>query len=89
VLTGLRVDNPTLAPVKQKWESSGLDVTHLLTFTAREPSLSLAFNYASLLLNNSFFLEGLVRSLQLSMSLYTPRSFYLPSARQQLSGLTV
>ncbi|RSH93534.1 hypothetical protein EHS25_007892 [Saitozyma podzolica] len=52
-------NNPALLPVKQKWESAGLDMTHLLTYAAREPSLSLAFNYASLLLNNSFFLEGL------------------------------
>jgi hypothetical protein len=55
----ITADNPALLPVKQKWESTGLDMTHLLTYAAREPSLSLAFNYASLLLNNSFFLEGL------------------------------
>jgi hypothetical protein len=36
-------------------------MTDLLSFLARDPSLSLAFNYASLLLNTSFFLEGLVK----------------------------
>jgi len=46
--------------VKQKWDRTGLDVTYLLTQTARDPNLSVAFNYASLLLNNSYFLEGLV-----------------------------
>lgn len=35
-------------------------MTDLLSVTARDPSLSLAFKYASLLLNNSYFLEGLV-----------------------------
>lgn len=34
-------------------------MTDLLSFTAREPTLSLAFNYASLLTNNSYFLEGM------------------------------
>lgn len=34
-------------------------MTDLLALSAREPSLALAFNYASLLLNNSYFLEGL------------------------------
>lgn len=34
-------------------------MTDLLSFTARDPSLSLAFNYASLLINNSYFLEGI------------------------------
>jgi Fe-Mn family superoxide dismutase len=33
----------------------------LLTTSSRDPQLALAFNYASLLMNNSFFLEGLVR----------------------------
>jgi Fe-Mn family superoxide dismutase len=36
-------------------------MTDLLSFLSRDPSLSLAFNYASLLLNTSFFLEGLVK----------------------------
>jgi Fe-Mn family superoxide dismutase len=49
--------------VKQKWDRTGLDVTYLLTQTARDPSLAVAFNYASLLLNNSYFLEGLVSSI--------------------------
>jgi Fe-Mn family superoxide dismutase len=35
----------------------------LLTTASRDPQLSLAFNYASLLMNNSFFLEGLVCSV--------------------------
>lgn len=47
--------------MKQKWDRSGLDVTHLVSFAARDPALTVAFNYASLLLNNSFFLETLVR----------------------------
>lgn len=34
-------------------------MTDLLALSAREPSLALAFNYASLLLNNSYFLEAL------------------------------
>ncbi|KAJ9127129.1 hypothetical protein QFC24_001365 [Naganishia onofrii] len=38
-----------------------LSMTDLLSFLSRDPSLSLAFNYASLLLNTSFFLEGLVK----------------------------
>lgn len=36
-------------------------MTDLLSFLSRDPSLSLAFNYASLILNTSFFLEGLVK----------------------------
>jgi hypothetical protein len=54
------VDNPKLAEIKQKWDRSGLDMADLLTTSSRDPQLSLAFNYASLLMNNSFFLEGLV-----------------------------
>ncbi|KAJ9100639.1 hypothetical protein QFC21_003683 [Naganishia friedmannii] len=38
-----------------------LSMTDLLSFLSRDPTLSLAFNYASLLLNTSFFLEGLVK----------------------------
>jgi hypothetical protein len=57
----LIVDNPRLAEIKQKWDRSGLDMADLLTTSSRDPQLSLAFNYASLLMNNSFFLEGLVR----------------------------
>jgi Fe-Mn family superoxide dismutase len=56
----LIVDNPRLAEIKQKWDRSGLDMADLLTTSSRDPQLSLAFNYASLLMNNSFFLEGLV-----------------------------
>ncbi|ORY34929.1 hypothetical protein BCR39DRAFT_515659 [Naematelia encephala] len=52
-------NNPGLVDVKQKWDRSGLDMTHLVSFTARESNLTLAFNYGSLLLNNSYFLEGL------------------------------
>jgi superoxide dismutase, Fe-Mn family len=53
-------DNPNLQPIKTKWEEKGVDVVSVLVHTAKEPSLSLAYNYASLLLNNSFFLESLV-----------------------------
>jgi hypothetical protein len=56
----LTVDNPRLAEIKQKWDRSGLDMADLLTTSSRDPQLALAFNYASLLMNNSFFLEGLV-----------------------------
>lgn len=42
-------------------------MTDLLTTTSRDPQLSLAFNYASLLMNNSFFLEGLVRKMNYSV----------------------
>ena len=56
----LIADNPRLAEIKQKWDRSGLDMADLLTTSSRDPQLSLAFNYASLLMNNSFFLEGLV-----------------------------
>ncbi|KAJ9095383.1 hypothetical protein QFC19_007628 [Naganishia cerealis] len=41
--------------------SGKLSMTDLLSFLARDPTLSLPFNYASLLLNTSFFLEGLVK----------------------------
>ncbi|KAL1408301.1 hypothetical protein Q8F55_005107 [Vanrija albida] len=51
--------NPRLAPIRLKWDADRFDVAELLAFSAREPSLSLAFNYASLLVNNSYFLEGL------------------------------
>ncbi|WOO77670.1 Putative 37S ribosomal protein S26B, mitochondrial [Vanrija pseudolonga] len=51
--------NPRLAPIRLKWDNDRFDVAELLAFSAREPSLSLAFNYASLLVNNSYFLEGL------------------------------
>jgi Fe-Mn family superoxide dismutase len=47
--------------VKQKWDQSGLDMTNLLAVTAKDPALTLAFNYASALINNSYFLEGIVR----------------------------
>jgi Fe-Mn family superoxide dismutase len=52
-------DNPGLAPIKLKWDNDKLHMTDLLALSAREPSLALAFNYAALLLNNSYFLEGL------------------------------
>ncbi len=42
--------------------SQSLDLVKLLAFLARDPSLSLAFNYASLILNNSFFLQNMVRA---------------------------
>ncbi|KAK4684209.1 superoxide dismutase, Fe-Mn family, partial [Tremellales sp. Uapishka_1] len=51
--------NPDLMAVREKWDKSSVNVLDLLTESAREPSQTLAFNYASLLLNNSFFLEGL------------------------------
>ncbi|KAI5453430.1 hypothetical protein NCC49_005909 [Naganishia albida] len=46
---------------QQSLHKGTLSMTDLLSFLARDPSLSLAFNYASLLLNTSFFLEGLVK----------------------------
>ncbi|CAD6586831.1 MAG: hypothetical protein TREMPRED_004565 [Tremellales sp. Tagirdzhanova-0007] len=55
-------NNVGLLDVKQKWDRSGLDMTHLVSFAARQPSLTVAFNYASLLLNNSYFLETLTGS---------------------------
>ncbi|KAK8849478.1 hypothetical protein IAR55_004811 [Kwoniella newhampshirensis] len=51
--------NPALVETKQKWDKYGLDMTDLLSSTARDSSLGLTYNYAALLLNNSFFLEGL------------------------------
>lgn len=56
--------NPKLAEYlahQQSLHKGTLSMTDLLSFLARDPSLSLAFNYASLLLNTSFFLEGLVK----------------------------
>ena len=68
---GVRIlDNVGLLDVKQKWDRSGLDMTHLVSFAARQPSLTVAFNYASLLLNNSYFLETLV-CLHIRLSLTT------------------
>ncbi|WWD20103.1 hypothetical protein CI109_104577 [Kwoniella shandongensis] len=52
-------NNPALVETKQKWDKYGLDMTDLLSSTARDSSLGLTYNYAALLLNNSFFLEGL------------------------------
>lgn len=52
--------NSALAPIRLKWDNDRLDMTELLAFTAREANLALAFNYASLLLNNSYFLETIV-----------------------------
>lgn len=57
---GFRLDNPGLVEVKQKWDRSGLDITDLLSTTAKDRSLGLAYNYGALLANNSFFLESLV-----------------------------
>ena len=57
---GYGIDNVALLDVKQKWDRSGLDMTHVVSYTARDPALTMAYNYASLLLNNSFFLENLV-----------------------------
>lgn len=54
------VDNPELFEVKQKWDRSGLDISYFLSQTAKDSKNVVAFNYASLLLNNSYFLEGLV-----------------------------
>lgn len=55
-----RLDNPGLVEVKQKWDRSGLDITALLSTTAKDRSLGLAYNCGALLANNSFFLESLV-----------------------------
>lgn len=55
----MTTDNPGLTSIRQKWDNDRLDMTDLLSFTAREPTLSLAFNYASQLINNSYFLEGM------------------------------
>lgn len=55
------VANPLLEQYKAKWDSGKFDIVEVISATAREPQLALAFNYASLLLNNSYFLEGLVR----------------------------
>lgn len=52
-------DNPALTSIRDKWDNDRLDMTDLLSFTAREPTLALAFNYASQLINNSYFLEGM------------------------------
>ncbi|WVO23248.1 uncharacterized protein IAS62_004595 [Cryptococcus decagattii] len=52
-------NNPGLLEVKQKWDRSGLDITDLLSTTAKDRSLGLAYNYGALLANNSFFLESL------------------------------
>ncbi|WVQ66495.1 uncharacterized protein L199_004676 [Kwoniella botswanensis] len=52
-------NNPALIETKQKWDKYGLDMTDLISSTARDKNLTLAYNYAALLLNNSFFLEGL------------------------------
>jgi hypothetical protein len=60
-LTADLPDNPSLLEVKQKWDRTGLDMTYLLSQSARDPQMTIAFNYASLLLNNSYFLEGIVR----------------------------
>ena len=59
------LDNPALLAQRQKWnfsESSGFKIHQLIAASAKSPATSLAFNYASLVLNNSFFLEGLVSS---------------------------
>ncbi|WVR08256.1 hypothetical protein IAU60_005303 [Kwoniella sp. DSM 27419] len=52
-------NNPALLETKQKWDKYGLDMTDLISSTARDTQTTLAYNYAALLLNNSFFLEGL------------------------------
>ncbi|KAK1923778.1 hypothetical protein DB88DRAFT_492420 [Papiliotrema laurentii] len=52
-------NNPSLLEVKQKWDRTGLDMTYLLSQSAKDPQMTIAFNYASLLLNNSYFLEGI------------------------------
>ncbi|WVQ96186.1 hypothetical protein IAU59_003289 [Kwoniella sp. CBS 9459] len=58
-LQGEVQNNPALVETKQKWDRYGLDMTDLISTTARDKNLTLAYNYAALLLNNSFFLEGL------------------------------
>ncbi|ODO00666.1 hypothetical protein L198_02989 [Cryptococcus wingfieldii CBS 7118] len=52
-------NNPALAETKQKWDTKGLDIVDLLGVSARDKSLSLTYNYAALLANNSFFLDTL------------------------------
>lgn len=67
-----RLDNPGLVEVKQKWDRSGLDITDLLSTTAKDRSLGLAYNYGALLANNSFFLESLVNDFFLvKIALYS------------------
>nr|ODN95468.1 hypothetical protein L204_04008 [Cryptococcus depauperatus CBS 7855] len=56
-------NNPGLLEIKQKWDRNGLDIADLLDTTARDKSLGLAFNYGSLLANNSFFLESIASIL--------------------------
>ncbi|WVF68649.1 hypothetical protein IAT40_003419 [Kwoniella sp. CBS 6097] len=58
-LQGEVQNNPALVETKQKWDRYGLDMTDLISTTARDKNLTLAYNYAALLLNNSFFLESL------------------------------
>ncbi|WWC65645.1 uncharacterized protein I303_108266 [Kwoniella dejecticola CBS 10117] len=58
-LQGEVSNNPALIETKQKWDKYGLDMTDLISSTARDKELTLAYNYAALLLNNSFFLESL------------------------------
>jgi hypothetical protein len=53
-------DQPAIAAELHANHRKGLDITRLISFLSREPSLALAFNYASLILNTTFFLEGLV-----------------------------
>ena len=43
-----------------------MDITYVVSQTAKEASLTLAYNWAALLLNNSYFLETIV-------SLHFPR----------------
>ncbi|OWZ64461.1 hypothetical protein C365_03583 [Cryptococcus neoformans Bt85] len=66
-------NNPGLVEVKQKWDRSGLDITDLLSTTAKDRSLGLAYNYGALLANNSFFLESLNAGEPIEPSkLFTP-----------------
>ncbi|ORX37952.1 hypothetical protein BD324DRAFT_623938 [Kockovaella imperatae] len=52
-------NNPELLEVKQKWDKSGLDMTYMVSQTAKNQSTALAYNWSALLLNNSFFLENI------------------------------
>lgn len=60
--TIMAIINPD-QPDLEAWmntQGSTFDIASLITYTARDPKLSLAYNYATLILNNSYFLEGIV-----------------------------
>ncbi len=54
------VDQPAISAYVATHPRDAGSMTKLVSFLAREPSLALAFNYASLILNTSYFLENLV-----------------------------